>query len=143
MLSRLGHSPTAELFVACKMAPYGFVRRAVIKRVKRSMEDYRTLQHMLLDEARAIACFDHSNLVSLLDVGEYQEGVFLALEYVEGTDLQQVNAKLRSRKEALPFELACFVTGEVLRGLYHAHSAKSSSPATRKTSSMVVMPLAA
>ncbi len=78
---------------------------------------------MLLDEARAMACFDHPNVVSVLDVGEHENGLYLALEYVEGTDLRRVNNQLRARKEALPFELAAFVTAEVLRGLHHAHNA--------------------
>lgn len=114
----------AELFLAHKVSRYGFVRRAVVKRVKRSRPDFQQLQEMLLDEARATACFDHPNLVSLFDVGETEQGVYLALEYVEGSDLRRVNAKLRARKEALPFELAVFITVEVLRGLHHAHTSK-------------------
>ena len=124
VVERLGGGAMAELYLAHKRSPYGFVRRAVVKRVKRSRPDSAQLQEMLLDEARATACFDHPNLVSLFDVGETEEGVYLALEYVEGSDLRRVNAKLRARKEALPFELAVFVTVEVLRGLHHAHTSK-------------------
>ncbi len=122
ILGRLGGGAMAELFLAHKMSPFGFVRRAVVKRVRSSRPDYAQLQNMLIDEARATACFDHPNLVSLFDVGETQGGVYLALEYVEGCDLRRVNATLRARKEALPFELAAFITTEVLRGLHHAHT---------------------
>lgn len=121
---RLGGGGMADVFLAQKMSKFGYVRRAVIKRVKRSKPGFKNLQRMLLDEARATACFDHPNLVSILDVGEDEQGVYLALEYVDGTDLRWVNAKLRTRKEALPFELACFLCGEVLRGLHHAHNAR-------------------
>lgn len=121
---RLGGGGMADVFLAQKMSKFGYVRRAVIKRVKRSKPGYKNLQRMLLDEARATACFDHPNLVSILDVGEDEQGVYIALEYVDGTDLRWVNAKLRTRKEALPFELACFLCGEVLRGLHHAHNAR-------------------
>ncbi|MEL6185680.1 MAG: protein kinase [Myxococcota bacterium] len=124
VVNRLGGGSMAELFLAHKMSRYGFVRQAVVKRVKRSRPDYQQLQEMLLDEARATACFDHPNLVSLFDVGETDAGVYLALEFVEGSDLRRVNAKLRMRKEALPFELATFITVEVLRGLHHAHTAR-------------------
>lgn len=124
VVGRLGGGAMAELYLAHKISRYGFVRRAVVKRVKRSRPDFQQLQEMLLDEARATACFDHPNLVSLFDVGETDQGVYLALEYVEGSDLRRVNAKLRQRKEALPFELAVFITVEVLRGLHHAHTAK-------------------
>ena len=124
IVGKLGGGSMAELFLAQKMSRFGFIRRAVVKRVKRSRPDYPQLQEMLLDEARATACFDHPNLVSLFDVGETEQGVYLALEYIEGSDLRRVNATLRTRKEALPFELAAFITVEVLRGLHHAHTSK-------------------
>lgn len=123
VVARLGGGSMADLYLARKVTNFGFVRRAVIKQVKRSRADYKELQKMLLDEARATACFDHPNLVGLFDVGESDHGIYIALEYVEGTDLRRVNAKLRQRKEALPFELACFTAAEVLRGLHHAHTA--------------------
>lgn len=124
ILGKLGGGAMAELFFAQKVSRFGFIRKAVVKRVRRSRPDYLQLQEMLLDEARATACFDHPNLVSLFDVGESDQGVYLALEYVEGSDLRKVNATLRERKEALPFELAAFITVEVLRGLHHAHTSK-------------------
>ncbi len=123
VVSRLGGGSMADLYIAKKISTFGFVHRAVIKQVKRSRSDYKQLQRMLLDEARATACFDHPNLIRMFDVGETDNGVYVALEYVEGTDLRRVNAKLRQRKEALPFELACFLVSEVLRGLHHAHTA--------------------
>lgn len=122
IVRRLDGGGMADVYVAHKMSRQGFVRRALIKRVKRTRPGYQNLQRMLLDEARATACFDHPNIVSILDVGEDDQGIYLALEYVEGTDLRWVNSKLRTRKEALPFELACYIAGEVLRGLHHAHT---------------------
>lgn len=120
----LGGGSMATLYVANRRCRFGYVQRVVLKRVNRSRADAEMLQEMLLDEARAMASFGHPNLVALHDVGEDDDGVFLALEYVEGTDLRRVNAKLRERREALPFELACFIVAEVLRGLNHAHTAR-------------------
>jgi serine/threonine protein kinase len=123
VVGKLGGGSMADLYIAHKMSAYGAVRRAVIKRVKRSRTDFKHLEKMLIDEARATACFDHPNVVSIIDIGEDDGSVFVALEYVEGTDLRRVNTKLRARREALPFELAVFIVAEVLRGLHHAHSA--------------------
>ena len=124
LIARLGGGSMADLYVGRKVSQFGFVHRAVIKQVKRSRGDFQQLQRMLLDEAKATACFDHPNLVSIYDVGETEQGLYLALEYVDGTDLRRVNQKLRARKEALPFELACFIVAEVLRGVHHAHTAR-------------------
>jgi len=126
VLGLLGGGSMATLYVANRLGRYGHVQRAVLKRVNRARPDAELLQQMLLDEARAMAFFKHPNLVALLDVDEDENGPYLALEYVDGTDLKRVNARLRSRKEALPFELACFMVAEVLRGLHHAHRASDS-----------------
>lgn len=122
----LGGGSMATLYVANRLGRYGYVQRAVLKRVNRARPDAELLQQMLLDEARAMAFFKHPNLVTLLDVDEDENGPYLALEYVDGTDLKRVNARLRTRREALPFELACFMVAEVLRGLHHAHRATDS-----------------
>ncbi|MEM1023865.1 MAG: protein kinase [Myxococcota bacterium] len=122
VIGLLGGGSMATIYVANRRCRFGFVQRNVIKRVNRNRPDAPMLQEMLLDEAQAMAFFDHPNLVALQDVGEDEDGVYLAMEYVDGTDLKRVNAKLRSRREALPFELACFITAEVLRGLHHAHT---------------------
>lgn len=124
ILRRIGDGGMAELFLADKTSKHGFIRRAVIKQVKRGRPDTKQLQRMLLDEARANAYFDHPNLVSVLDIGDTDRGLYLALEYVDGTDLRRVNTRLRARREALPFELAAFLVGEVLRGAHHAHIAR-------------------
>jgi len=122
VIGLLGGGSMATIYVANRRCRFGFVQRNVIKRVNRNRPDAPMLQEMLLDEAQAMAFFDHPNLVALHDVGEDEDGVYLAMEYVDGTDLKRVNAKLRARREALPFELACFITAEVLRGLHHAHT---------------------
>ena len=59
------------------------------------------------------------------DIEEDERGLFIALEHVNGVDLGGVNATLRSRGEALPFELAALIAAEILRALHHAHEAQT------------------
>src|SRR5262245_58516109 len=40
-------------------------------------------------EARAAARLRHDNIVAIFDVGEWNGSHYIALEYVEGTDLQE------------------------------------------------------
>lgn len=125
LVARFPSNEAIEVFLAHKFSSFGFLRTAVVKRSRRKDVSYAENRQALLDEARAIATLDHANLVSLIDANEEEAGTYLAVEFVDGTDLARVNSKLRARGEALPFELACFVTIEVLRGLHHAHSATS------------------
>lgn len=123
LMVRYPGSEMTEVFLAHKSSKYGFVRRAVIKRANHASPHFETCRQMLLDEARALAWLDHANVVQILDLGEDGSGFYLSMEHVDGTDLRRVNALLRKRGEALPFELACYIAGGVLRGLHHAHVA--------------------
>jgi len=49
----------------------------------------RDLREQLLAEAQARARLSHPNVVSVYDVGHYEGGSFIALEYVEGGTLRQ------------------------------------------------------
>lgn len=124
IIARFAGSGMSDVYLGKKQSPFGFMHLAVVKHVPRQTPQYDVKRQMLFDEAQALAYLDHPNLVTLLDADEDSTGVFLCLEYVDGTDLRTVNANLRARGEALPFELAGFIAVEVLRGLHHAHTAE-------------------
>jgi serine/threonine protein kinase len=121
-VARYQGSDITDVFLAHKMSEFGFVRRAVVKRARPESELYEISREMLLDEAKALAWIDHPNVISILDFGEVDDGFYLAMEHVDGTDLRQVNMTLRRRREALPLEIAAYLAIEVLRGLHHAHT---------------------
>lgn len=112
-----------EVFAGHRLSRFGYVHRAVLKRANRSRTDYQTARRRVFEEARAIAFLSHVNLCPLLDLGEDESGTYLAREHFDGEDLSSINSRLRTRGEALPFELASGMISEVLRGLHHAHTA--------------------
>ena len=124
IVARFSGSGMTDVYLGQKKSALGFVRLVVIKHIPRGSPQYDLKRQMLFDEARALAYLDHPNLVTLLDAEEDNGGVYLCLEFVDGTDLRTVNGSLRARGEALPFELAGFIAVEPLRGLHHAHTAE-------------------
>jgi tetratricopeptide (TPR) repeat protein/predicted Ser/Thr protein kinase len=75
-------------------------------------------QARLLREAQALARISHPNVVPVYDVGTYQERVFIAMEFVEGTTVKKwVKQKQRSWREVLEVFIAAG------RGLAAAHAA--------------------
>jgi eukaryotic-like serine/threonine-protein kinase len=72
----------------------------------------------LLREAQAIARLNHPNVVAVHDVGTHHDGIFIAMEYVEGVSLRRW---LRDRERKLPQILDVFIGAA--RGLSAAHAA--------------------
>ncbi len=77
----------------------------------------RNGQLRILAEAQAIAKLSHPNVVAVYDVGSFDTGVFLAMEYVEGPSLRRWLEAERTPDAILDVILA---TG---RGLAAAHEA--------------------
>jgi len=71
----------------------------------------------LLREAQALAMFTHPNIVTVFDVGESEQGVFVAMEYVPGSTLRQ----WRSEEKHWWRKVLVFL--EAGRGLAAAHAA--------------------
>src|SRR5215831_1965156 len=71
----------------------------------------------LLKEARALARLSHRNVVSIFDVGRFDAGLFLAMEYVDGVTLR---AWLRSQPRSWREIVGVFV--DAGRGLAAAHA---------------------
>ena len=70
-------------------------------------------------EARTLARLSHPNVASLYSLIEDDDGIFLVLEYVEGSTF----AALLTTSGPLPFDTAFALFHQVLDGVGHAHEA--------------------
>jgi serine/threonine protein kinase len=77
---------------------------------------------MVQDEARINAELQHENIAQVYDFGRVGDEFFLAMEYVPGIDLRQVQQALARRGERLPLGMSLRVLCDVLSGLEYAHS---------------------
>ncbi|MEM7678145.1 MAG: serine/threonine-protein kinase, partial [Myxococcota bacterium] len=127
LLAKFPSSSAGEVFLGVRRTEFGYARRAAIKVVWRHRTGYEELRRALLDEARAVAGLDHPNIVKMLDAGGGDYGAYIALEFVDGVDLQRVITILQQRQKRLPMSLAMFIVIETLRGLEHAHQASDAS----------------
>jgi tetratricopeptide (TPR) repeat protein/tRNA A-37 threonylcarbamoyl transferase component Bud32 len=76
------------------------------------------LQHRLLREAQAMARLSHPNVIPVHDVGTHGDGLFIAMDFVEGMTVRQwLDAAPRSWEEVLR------VFSSAGRGLAAAHRA--------------------
>jgi serine/threonine protein kinase len=120
---RLGLGGMAEVFVAYRAGPHGFAKKVALKRILPELAQDPRFVAMFCDEARISAPLCHPNIVQVIDFGESQGELFMAMEYVEGVSLAKLLRYVSGRRERFPIGAALFIAHEVLSGLAFAHEA--------------------
>jgi len=123
LFDRIGRGGMAEIFLARQQGELGSARRVVIKEVLPELSQDEAFARMLVREAKLAARLRHRNIVQVLDLGRESERLFIAMEYVEGYDLNQLLRQLSRRRLPLPMQFALHVVREVLQALDYAHRA--------------------
>jgi serine/threonine protein kinase len=128
ILTRLSVGGMAELFLAFTSGPGGFRKFVALKQI---LPDVKTEEFvkMFMDEARITAAFSHANIGQVFDLGEEEDELYIAMEFLPGQNLEQV-MMAASHVQALPIGFAARVARDVCLGLHYAHH--FTAPSGRK-----------
>lgn len=121
LLERVGAGGMAEVWMARRAVIPGGLQACALKIIHGRFSQEHRYQRMFLQEARLALKLRHANVVSVLDAGEADGRLYMALEWVDGVHLRGFAQLARARLGALPVPLVCHVVGELLQGLRHAH----------------------
>jgi len=114
ILDLLGEGGVAQVFRAhCTREKSLVALKVVRKEFLSNAEAVRQFQQ----EAKTIASLSHPNIVRTIEADQVNGVHFLAMEYVEGMDLN----KLVRLSGPLPFPQACDYIRQAALGLQHAH----------------------
>ncbi len=129
LFDRIGRGGMAEIFLARAATGLGAARLVVVKQILPELTGDERFARMLIAEAKLAARLRHANVVQVYDLGREDERLFIAMEYVEGSDLNALLRQLSRSKTPLPLEFALFVVREVLAALSYAHRARDDAGA--------------
>ncbi|MBI2389857.1 MAG: protein kinase [Deltaproteobacteria bacterium] len=120
----IGRGGMAEIYLArAKTQEAGGARLVVVKQILPELSANAKFADALVQEAKLAARLSHANVAQVFDLGREgrDQRLFIAMEYVEGLDLNELLRKCARTKVPLPIEFALLVIMEVLRGLDYAH----------------------
>lgn len=123
LLERIGRGGMAEVYRSKTFGAAGFVKECAIKKILTSLLDDEQFVRMFVDEAKLTSYLTHPNIVQVLDLGEIDGHLFIAMEYVAGKDLLDLLARSARRGIRIPVELTLYIATEMLKGLHYAHGA--------------------
>jgi len=126
LVDRIGVGGMAEIFLARGKTQSGVGRLAVVKLVLPKFAQDERFSSMLVQEAKLAAQLSHGNVVQTFDLGREDGRLYIAMEYVEGFDLNELLKRCSKAKVALPFEFALLIVRETLQALDYAHRKKDS-----------------
>ncbi len=132
ILEQIGKSPSGKVYKARHRTMNRYASIKVLSsRVTRS-EDARTAFH---SEARRAAQITHPNVVTILDVNEVADRLYLIREFVDGPSLDS----LVRHSGPLPVMQACEYARQAAAGLQHAHE-KSLAHGSINPANILVAP---
>jgi serine/threonine protein kinase len=117
LVRAIGRGGMAEVFLARRRGAAGIAKRLVVKRVRQDLTSDPRFAEMFLREARVSTALSHKNIVTVFDVGRDEDGLFLAMDYVDGPDL----ATALDKAGTLDPLMAAYIASEVAAGLDYAH----------------------
>jgi eukaryotic-like serine/threonine-protein kinase len=127
LLRKLATGGMGQVFLARQKGPVGFQKLLVLKRLLPHLSEDQEFIQMFLDEARIAGVLNHPNIAQIYDLGDVDGVFYIAMEYVQGESVNQVNARARRAKGALPLGLKCRIIADAAAGLDHAHQARMPS----------------
>jgi serine/threonine protein kinase/CheY-like chemotaxis protein/outer membrane biosynthesis protein TonB len=126
LLGMIARGGMAEIYKAKKKGVKGFEKVIAIKKILSGYGEDDKYIEMLVDEAKIAAELSHPNIVQIYDLGRKDNYYFIAMEYVLGKDLREIQTRLRERDKWFPEEIALYLTIKILEALNYAHKAKDS-----------------
>ena len=120
-LERIASGGMAEVFKARADGLGGFHRLFALKRVHPKHASNKEFVDMLVEEAKIAGLLSHANIVQIVDLGSIDDEPYIAMEYVDGPNLETMLKRLKERSVMLPIPHAVFIAVELLKALEYAH----------------------
>jgi tRNA A-37 threonylcarbamoyl transferase component Bud32 len=93
-------------------------RRVALKVLAPHLAEDEMFRERFIRESRIAAGLDHANVVTIYDAGEVEDGLYISMRYVEGSDL----GKILHAEGALEPPRAIMILSQVASGLDAAHA---------------------
>jgi len=100
----------------------GFVKRVAMKVIRQNYATQTEFIENFIGEAKLVADLIHTNIVQTYHLGETNRMFFIAMELIQGANLEQFSNQLLDKRVRLSRELAVFIASRVCRGLAYAHA---------------------
>jgi serine/threonine-protein kinase len=93
-----------------------------IKMIRQQFSADENFKKMFMDEIKVTFDLIHPNIVQTYDYGEKDDSLYVAMEYVDGRNLQEYLKELRKNKFVFPIDITVYITTQICRALHYSHT---------------------
>src|SRR5262245_34503158 len=120
LLMPIASGGMAMVWAARLKGSRGFQKIVAVKTMLPNLVEDEQFEKMFLDEASLASKVRHPNAVEIIDLGEQNGVLFLAMEWIDGIPLNQV-MKVAKRHGGVPTTVATRIVMQACAGLHAAH----------------------
>jgi serine/threonine protein kinase len=117
----LGRGAAAEVWQVVEAGSLGFQKRQALKLLRPPPGEMETQKKALINEARVCGRLKHPGVVDVYRVGEEGGELYIAMEFVDGPDLNTLLVALRRRSIQLPVRASIEAAIDLAEALHYAH----------------------
>jgi serine/threonine-protein kinase len=121
LLFLLGQGGMGEVHLAKLTGAAGFEKLCIVKTILPQMQADPQFVERFHHEARVLVQLNHSNIAQVYDMGEVDQTLYMAIEYVPGVDLARVESRVRQARSVMPIPIAVYLAQQVAEALGYAH----------------------
>jgi serine/threonine protein kinase len=121
LVEKIGQGGMAEVWLGRCCVVSGSVKTCAIKVMLPHIADDPRYRQMFSTETRLCMQLTNANIVQVFDAGQHDAALYLAMEWVDGTDLATLLGMTRQMGIEVPLSVVGYVVGELLHALDYAH----------------------
>ncbi len=113
----------ATVWAARIKGPRGFSKMLAVKAMLPALGEDEQFEQMFLAEGKLAARISHPNVCDILDIGEQNGLLYIAMEWIDGEPLAVVQ-RAAARRDGMPPGIAARIGAGAALGLHAAHEVK-------------------
>jgi serine/threonine-protein kinase len=116
-----------SVFEVSQLGAEGFKKTMALKTIIPEFSSDPEFVEMFIGEAKLVADLVHQNIVQIYQLGKVGRQYYIAMEYIDGINLEEFMDRHMELGIEIPINMATFIISRVCRGLEYAHAKKDEA----------------
>jgi len=122
IVRKIAEGGMGAVYEAVLHGAQGFEKVVAIKSIHTTLTEDPAFIELFVGEAKLVADLVHQNIIQTYQLGRSGDLWYMALEYVDGVNLAELERRHADRGSRMPVDIGVYVASRVARALEYAHT---------------------